>query len=255
MKKKSFIIVFLSILILTSCSPKPAPEPVPTITQQPTMTVTIALIITNTPVPTETEIPITFVSLASPYAENCGDGIPRIWSNDSFNGPFTADGFDDHHGHVDIDPPENCIIDGMKDGFVAPASGTIKKYILSGDGTDPHTYGYKLLFPEKTYPEGILSALEFAGIEYPDVNKITEMALDFGHVYIPNEGYIEKGQKIGEVLRFDSNQIKIGYQVVLLYDDLGYMFSPTLFTQDIPNWKCTSNSPYDCEPEQFDYAK
>jgi len=275
MKTKTLLTALLAIS-LVSCAPVTAPAPtetsfpkatltpvppsattIPTSTPTATLTPvppTAAAIPTSTSRPTKTPIPIVYVTLGSPFAADCGDGIPMIWSNDSFNGPFKQ-AFDDHHGHVDILPPKGCDLAGVKGGFLAPATGTITKYIISGNGTEPHTYGYHLSLPKGTYIEGVLEALKFSGIETPDLNKVSDIKLNIGHVHIPVEGKVEKGQSIGELLPGPWYPgIKIGYQVSLMYGRTEYMFSPTLFKQDGPTWICYPNSPYDCQPEPLDYA-
>lgn len=250
-------LAIILVIFLVSCAPMVNPSH----TETPIATATITPIPptatntpTSTPNPTKTPIPITYVTLGSPFAADCGDGIPRIWSNDSFNGKFKQ-AFDDHHGHVDIHPPKGCNIGNVKGAFFAPATGTVSKYIISGNGTAPHTYGYHLFLPDNTYIEGTLEALKFSGISNPDLKKVSEIRLDFGHINIPVEGKVEKGQSIGELLPGPWNpSVKIGYQVVLMYAGSEYMFSPTLFKQDGAEWVCYPNSPYDCEPEPNDYA-
>jgi hypothetical protein len=253
--KRTLAIIF--VIFLASCAPMV--NPVPTETMIPTATITpIPPTITNTPTstpkPTKTPIPIIYVTLGSPFASDCGDGIPRIWSNDSFNGVFKQ-AFDGHHGHVDVHPPKGCNIGNVKGAFYAPATGVITKYIISGSGTEPHSYGYHLSIPKNTYIEGTLEALKFSGVEKPDINKVSNVMLHFGHVNIPVEGNVEKGQSIGELLPGPWNpSVKIGYQVTFTYAEKEYMFSPTLFKQDGVKWVCYPNSPYDCEPEPNDYA-
>ena len=90
------------LLFLFACTPSPQP----TLTPQPTFTSTPSA--TPQPTLTPTPSPI-WVTLGSPFASDCGDGIPRIWSNDSFNGPWKDDSIDEYHGHVDIFVPKGVI--------------------------------------------------------------------------------------------------------------------------------------------------
>ena len=190
----------------------------------------------QTAAPTATPIPITYVTLGSPFAADCGDGIPRIWSNDSFDGLFDITKADDHHGHVDIFPPEGC--DPGKYSnllFIAPASGTGTEYDYGGPG-----YGYHLLLPAHVYPQGIEQALQFSGIDLNSVS-ISSVILDFGHLTMTiKEGEIQKGERIGNLalLPYNGQSYKIAYQVFIVINGKEYSFSPTLFSQDGSAWVC-----------------
>ena len=89
------------------------------------------------------------------------------------------------------------------------------------------------------------------------MSKISEIIIDIGHVMVPKEGNVNKGDSIGDLVELPpeiSHRYKIGYQVFVTYDGVGYALSPTLFQQDGPEWVCVVGSPYDCEPEPYDYA-
>ncbi len=231
-------LIILTFIFLSACSTPPIPAP--TQTPQPTQTPTIQ--------PPATPISIQYVTLGSPFAPDCGDGIPRIWSNDSFNGQFKENGFSDNHGHVDIMPPNGCEVEKLKGEFIAPASGAIQKYD-NGDGT----FGFQLYLPSNYLINGIENALIFSGQNNIEINQIRDLHIDFGHVEITNTQAV-KGQSAGEVLYEKWNpHYKIAYQIIFYYKNKEYMFSPTLFEQDV-EWVCYPKSPYDCTPESNDYA-
>jgi len=94
MKKITLVVSVFIFTLLVGCSSINSTE-LPTLTiqpptQTPTITPTSTPRPTNTPIPTPTPV---YVTLGSPFASDCGDGVPVIWSNDSFNGKFRADGF------------------------------------------------------------------------------------------------------------------------------------------------------------------
>ena len=221
-------------------------------TIEPTATISPELTTTNSPAERASPIPtpINFVTLGSPFAKDCGDGVVRIFSNDSFNAPGLDHQFDDQHGHVDLYVPLGCNVNNMEGEVISPASGT-----LYGDGNS-----YQLFLPYGTLIKGVESALIFSGEENIDLNKITKIRLDFGHIE-PFVGtatvglleQLEKGQPFADVVPYDDQQ-KIAYQIWVDYDGDTFMFSPTLFEQDGPEWTCVIGSKYDCLPEPHDYV-
>lgn len=186
--------------------------------------------------------PSLYVTLGPPFARDCGDGIPRIWGNRSFNGPTRLDLVDEHHGHVDIFVPEGCNIYSYTGELIAPVSGVLRHY----------EHGSSLILPEGVYIAGIQDALMFIGIDDFDLSEITHMKMDIGHVQTI-EGSVRKGQSIGEVIEA-AYHYKIGYQITFLFRDQEYMFTPTLFRNDPPfPWPCVAQQPDDCEPKPYDY--
>jgi hypothetical protein len=186
--------------------------------------------------------PSLYATLGPPFARDCGDGIPRIWSNDSFNGPTRLDLVDDHHGHVDIFVPEGCNIYSYTGELIAPVSGVLRHY----------EHGSSLILPEGIYIAGIQDALMFIGIDDFDLSEIAHMKMDIGHVQTI-EGSVRKGQSIGEVIEA-AYHYKIGYQITVWFRDQEYMFTPTLFRNDPPfPWPCVAQRPDDCEPKPYDY--
>jgi hypothetical protein len=258
-KVKRFKQSLLVLTLLVSCT---APTPSATLTPEPSYTPTKIFVPSNSPIPTFTPsmtltmtptntpepTPVSYVILGSPFPADCGDGVPRIWSNDSFNGPFDISRADDRHGHVDIFPPDGCNPAAVTGELIAAATGVGSTY---GDGL-----GYRLVLPRNVFPLGIEEALEFAGYEKLDLSKISKIILDFGHVAVKN-GPVEKGNSIGELVGLPSwmsHRYKIGYQIFIWYEGDEIALSPTLFEQDGPEWTCVQWSPYDCEPEPQDYA-
>lgn len=238
--------------ITATYTPTATPEPTPTYT--PTATATPKPTATYTPEPTATATekptatPLIMYSLGLPFAVECGDGVPRIWSNDSFNGPFKSDGFDDLHGHVDIYVPYGCNVNDFSGEVLAPVSGTLKPY---SDGN-----GYHLFLPDAVYIEGIEDALKFSGVDNPNLSKIRGIWINFGHLKSISDRPINvtKGQSIGDIVPYINGQQKLAYQISINYGGVEYMFTPTLFIQDGPNWICVQDSPFDCVPEALDYA-
>lgn len=225
---------------------------VPTIL--PTSTPTVAPVPTHTPTATATptEEPIQYVTLGSPFAFDCGDGIPRIWSNDAYNSVWKPGCNDDHHGHVDLFVPNDCEVNSFQGEIISPIDGNIKKYKFDGD------WGYHLFLTKGTLISGIEDSIKFAGFENPNLNLISQIYLDFGHVNFV-EGYVDKGESIGDVIPYQNSptapvQYKIAYKVVVIYMGQELSFSPTLFLQENEIWPCVLGSPYDCASEQFDYS-
>jgi len=192
-----------------------------------------------------------FITIGSPFPPEWG--TPQIWSNDSFNGPLNFNAFDMHHGHVDIAVPKGSPFDGY---YLDKHSGDVRSPVAGTVYT--YQYGIKLVLPNKTYPVGILEALNFAGIPNPSLNKISEIEFDIGHVKNPKTGDVEKGEVIGEIeplgFNYENRQYASGvaFQVIVYYGSKEYMFTPTLFGLD-NQWECFPYSRFDCEPEPLDY--
>jgi hypothetical protein len=248
---KKYLIPIFCIFLLTACTSAaraPTATSAPTSTHAPTETPQS----TNTPVPEPT-----FVKLGSPISSSCGDGVLRILDNGSFNGPFKVDGFDQFHGHMDILVPDSCDYKNIQREFLAPASGKISKYTFPEPDFGPNEtdYGYHLLIPANTYIVGIENALIFSGIQNPDLSKIHNIVLDFGHISVI-EGTVQKGQSIGEIRGTPGfpPENKFAWQVGFEYDGIGYMFSPTLFEIEGPEWICAGLDVRKCEPKPNNYA-
>ncbi len=243
--KPSLIFSLCSILFLFACTTNI--EPTPTSTSAPTLTLTT----TPKPIPIPTSTPV-WVTLGSPFAADCGDGIPRIWSNDSFNGSALNVPSDEHHGHVDIFAPLGCNIDDYEGEVFAPISGTLIDCSIEGH---PNVY---CLYPDTFYINGIIEAFNFAGINNPRINLISEVRINIGHLNsfidgVNNGVHVEKGQSIGDVVWVGNHQ-KIAYQTYAIYNGTDYALSPTLYVQE-SEWICVPNSPYDCIAESQDYIE
>jgi len=239
---KKCLIIFLVLIVLPACTPPTetlATQTTEMWTPTPELTETLELTATIKPSPT----PV-WVTLGSPFAADCGDGIPRIWSNDSYNGLIPSDydsKMDEHHGHVDIMIPDGC--SGSTQGLViAPVSGELIKY-----GNTYHLY-----VEPKTYLQGIEEAFDFIGISKITLSNIHEIYLNLAHFDNFIEGNVYKGQPIGTLVK-EHGHWKISYQVAVVYESNIYIFSPSIFSQDT-QMICYPNSPYDCEPEPNDYA-
>jgi len=243
MKWFSSFLIVLFLIGISACTsgitPSATNTPQPSNTSQPTTTPTIK--------PSPTPTLIQYVTLGSPFASDCGDGIPRIWSNDSFNGPF-KNAFDDHHGHVDIFVPKGCNVNDFSGEVKSSVSGFMEIY---GEGL-----GYMITLPSGIYIKGIENAMEYAGIDKPDLSLISKIDIAYGHIksFSNIDHEIVKGESIGDIVPCCKQQ-KLGYQIQIYYDGVEYMFSPTLFEQDDPKWICVPNSPYDCIAEPQDYIK
>ncbi len=221
----------------STATPTPTTTPTATNTPRPT----------NTRVPTSTLVPIVYVTLGSPFAADCGDGIPRIWSNNSPNGLWNMINPDETHGHVNIFAPDKCDPSVYPGEVVAPISGMLQQ------GDKPDVY---LLYPDSNvHLLGVEGVLERAGIQSPSLNNIRSWYLNLGHLYSDRVGKrVEKGQKVGDLV-MAALHWKIAYQIVIKYGNLSLAFSPTVLVIDPPNWPCVPNSPRDCLAEFQDYNK
>jgi hypothetical protein len=210
------------------------------------------------------------VTLGSPFASDCGDGIPRIWSNDAFNFTWYPNCNDDHHGHVDWNVPSGCDVNSYTGDVVSPVNGYLSPY--NDDKGKP--LGVQIILDNNEYPLGVLDALRFAGVDNPSLKNITEVNIDFGHIRLTTSGHVNKGQTIAEIVPAISPNgmqvfYKLAYKVNVEYTGYGGIpFSPTLFPNELPdgtllqpmldgtstNWICVPGSYYDCVPEAKDYA-
>jgi hypothetical protein len=194
--------------------------------------------------------------------------VPRIWGNDTYNAPWYPGCQDDHHGHSDWFAPNGCDVNAYQGEIVAPISGTLEPYYDNGEFIGVH-----LWFDENLYPEGIIKALQYAGIENPSLEKIYNIRVDIGHIVLTSSGHVNMGDPIGEVDPFQNRpgasiQNKISHKVLVDYHGQEYALSATLFPTLVSNgtilqpmldgtstnWTCVAGSPYDCVPEVKDYA-
>lgn len=239
---------------MPACTPDSS-IPTPTTTRSLTFIPTIMLKPSATPTPFSI-----FMTIGSPFPSEWGN--PRIWSNDSFNGPADFTRVDDHHGHMDVAVPQGYeIADGFDiDGYIgdviAPIDGCVSIYKVGKNEKGVQNYGLHLVLKENTYIEGIENSLIYAGIENPELKNISNMRIDLGHVKEIKEGCFKKGEVIAEIEPFNPyrGQTKLGFTIWVYYKGIEYGFTPTLFSIDDPPWICYKNSPYDCEPEPHDYA-
>jgi hypothetical protein len=254
MKRTFRIIMSIVLLFLCTCCGESNATEIPTLPDIPLPTPIFTTAPSPTPRPTNTSIPTpasVFIPLGSPFAYDCGDGVPRIWSNHSLNG-----GGDHPPGHVDFFVPKNCNIFSYDSEFTSPITGTLVRL---------RDYTYKIHFPDGVYPIGLIEALEFTGVSNPDLSKVENLRLNLGHIEIPESFLnrtVEKGQNIGNVVVAMGHH-KIAYQIGLTYQGVPYWLSPTLFPNFLSdgtilepmldgtstNWICISNSPYTCIPE------
>lgn len=246
--KRIFLLSVFLIYVFSACSSNisnsttSTQPPTITLTKEPTLSPTLTLLPT----------PIIYETIGSPFASDCGDGIPRIWSNDSFNGPARDVPSDEHHGHVDIFVPKGCDINNYKGEVIAPLSGNL---IVGDIPGHPNVY---LLYPDTFYINGLKEALMFIGISNPNISKVTEIRLNMGHFHssindIETGIYVKKGQKIGDVVP-EGNHWKLAYQIYVISEGIDYAISPTLFNLD-KQWPCVPGSRYDCVATKHDYIK
>jgi|GEM_PF-3596830 len=219
------------------------PSPTATNTLEPSVTPSPTATPTRTPKPTLTPLPPRYL-LGSPFGD-CGDGIARIWSNDSYNGLVPVDydsRMDQHHGHVDIMRPVGC------DSIIvyAPADGILLKVGNNNYDLILDIGLYLNMNPDNPYEfSRVISSILLSG-------KSNQIVLKLAHfsATIP-DGHVTRGQEIGELV-MEQEHWKIAYQITTTGN--GYQtWSPTLFM-----WNqqpiCVNGSPYDCIPELKDYA-
>lgn len=202
----------------------------------------------NSPRPTATPQD-QFVTLGSPFAPDCGDGVPRVWSNDSPNGRWDRIVPDEHHGHVDLFVPDGCNADLYHREVIAPISGTL----VQGDKSDVF-----FLRPDpKTYINEMEDVLRRGGIENPSVERIYDWYLNIGHLSLDMVGKrLERGEPFADVV-YAYEHWKIAFQIVVFYEGNGELiplaFSPTVFGHS--NWPCVPGSRFDCVAVYQDYNR
>ena len=248
--KRTLAIIF--VIFFVSCAP--IVKPAPTETMIPTATITpIPPTTTNTPTstpkPTKTPIPIIYVTLGSPFAADCGDGIPIIRANASFNGIDKPECADPEHGHSDVWVPNGCNVNSYDGEVIAPAEGNLVA----------HT-GYSTFWlPENVFPVGIESALEFAGVKNLDITKIESVRLELGHIEPIRTGHFSQGESIGNIIPINPSghriQTMLAYWVGVVYNGKGYALSPSLFLPSDIKWLCADGITLagQCEPISNNY--
>lgn len=252
--KKLLTILFAIFLI--SCAPATksvltkTPLPISTVTPAPPTTTHTP---TSTPKPTKTPIPITYVTLGSIFATDCGDGQPRVLFDNAFNGKFRGmQDFTESTGHVDLIPPTECNAVSYNGEIIAPVDGTIT----------PNNTAYFITLPPNTYLLGIEKVFANAGISDFSLQKISYIALNIAH-FAPLSllGHsVKKGQIIGDIApdTGHANPIKLAFQINIGYSGAEYMFSPTRFLEAANQqpWLCiTVDPPYACKPMYNNYPK
>jgi hypothetical protein len=268
--KKIALLVSL-VFLLTACQTNtPAPTPRVTLSLTATLTPSFTITPTLTASPTNTLTPTpapVFITLGSPFASDFGDGIPRIWSNDAYNAQYFPNCNDDHHGHVDWFVPFGAYPESYSGEVIAPLSGLVTTY----NDNQGNFLGINLTLDKGIYPEGIIDALKFAGIDDPHLAMIDRISLNMGHVKNVSVGYVQKGDSFADVnpmIRGANIHNKIAYKVVVIYNNKEIPFGPSLFPTQLSdgtilrpmlnnnpeNWICVQGSPYDCVPEVKDYA-
>jgi hypothetical protein len=226
------------LLVITGCSnPNVAAtlDVTVTSTQSPTPTLILTIIPTETPIPTQaqtvTPSPI-YVSLGSPFASDCGDGVPVIWAMNSYNAPdpgkvATSGG----RGHSDLLPPYGCNPSSYDGEIIMTNDGTLSLH--QNRGAEGNTYD--LALPRNTYLLGTLDALEFAGVKNPELHKINSIFIRIGHI-VATPGSYSKGEKIGDIV-YDTtvpkNPEKLAFEIRIKYNGIVYMLSPLLFISDV----------------------
>ncbi len=112
---------------------------------------------------------------------------------------------------------------------IAPVSGFIKTY----NDDQGELLGIHLFLDRMTYPEGIQDALLFAGIDSLNLNKISDVYLDIGHLKNVKTGRVKKGDSIADVK--PSMHFKIGYKIAVVYAGKEYALSPSNFPIELSN--------------------
>jgi hypothetical protein len=205
---------------------------------------------TRTPRSTVTPISIIYVELLSPFASDCGNGIPIIRANASFNGlDRYPECIDPEHGHSDFWVPIGCDVNLYDGEVIAPIEGDLV--------SQP---GYSTFWlPRNILPVGIERALEFAGIENPDISKIESIRLELGHFEPLRTGHFEQGEPMGNIIPVNPSgrliQTMLAYWVGVVYNGKGYALSPALFLQHKTDWICIDGItlPGQCEPISNNY--
>ncbi|MFC1879343.1 hypothetical protein ACFLZW_05465, partial [Chloroflexota bacterium] len=209
------------------------------------------------------------VTALSPFAGDCGNGIIRVWSDDSFNAKdLIGECVTDRNGHVDLWVPDGCSYSSY-DGqlIVAMFDGHITTYEY-----EPGEFGISLLLPPNYFPEGILEVLEWIGFSNPNLENIERIQIDIGHTENIFQGQVRQGQPIADLKPMSAGSVthyKIGVQYLVNYkhnDVLYYLiFSPTTLPtisynsvlapmiDGIQHWPIIPGTFYDTVPERSDY--
>jgi hypothetical protein len=266
--KKSIQSVFLAfvflMVLLSGCAPASTPVPPtftpslipPTFTPEPTATATATA--TAVPATATAASPYTYVDIGSPYAKDCGDGIPIMTCDISFNGIDYGNRYGHYYGHVDISPPIGCDINSYKGEIVASVPG-----ILSGNKSG----SYDLKMPKYILINGMDKVLAEVGVTDFNPDMVDFASLDIGHVKLlrdlPKGGSLDQGRSIGDLVpTYGDKGLKgtvFAMQVYIRYDQRTYIFSPSMFliATGKPPWECVSDpqrpDPRDCELEYNHY--
>ncbi len=243
-------------MFLVSCAPivnsTPTELSLPSETVTPTVTPLLPTLTntpTSTPKPTKTPVPIIYVTLSSPFATDCGDGIPIIRANAAFNGIDKSECIDPEHGHSDVWTPNRCNVNSYDGEVIAPAEGDLS--------SNPGGYTFRL--SKNIIPFGIEHALEFAGVKNPDISKIESVRLELGHLEPLRTGHFNQGESIGNIIPVNPSghriQTMLAYWVGVVYNGKGYALSPTLFLPDDIKWLCVNGITLSgqCEPISNNY--
>ena len=236
------ILAILFVVFLVSCAPMV--NPAPTETMIPTATITpnpptSTNTPTSTPKPTKTPIPIIYVSLGSPYATDCGDGIPRVLFDNEFNGIEKSELIDSRHGHVDLYPPMGCDIYSYSGEIIAPVSGKF----LKDTQNSPSFFIY---LPQYTLIDGIDKVLENSGVSNFSPNLVENIRINISHFAplpdLQNNSFVMQGQVIGDLEpeTGNKNPIKFAFHIQILYNGTSYSYSPTMFLKETGEkaWEC-----------------
>lgn len=230
--------VLSSFLIISTCSTPPAPAAMQT--PQPTQIPTIR--------PSATPISIQYVTLGSPFAPGCGDGIPVIWAMNSFNGP-EGKVIPGGAGHSDILAPTGCDLSKFVGEIVMPIKGSIRLYKKDDGGNH-----YNISLEPGSYLSGTIESLKFAGINNPVLEKVESILIRIGHVDVMT-GTFEKGTVIGDMVydpTVPKNPYKVAWEIRVNYSGKQYNLSPILFKNET-SYTCppVNNG---CEPIPLFYS-
>jgi hypothetical protein len=251
--KKSIQSVFLAFVFLTvlssGCAPDSTPVPPtftpspipPTFTPEPTATIVPATATVVPPTPTPLS-PYTYVDFGSPYAKDCGDGIPRMGVDWAFNGIDYGNRYGGINGHVDIVPPKGCDVYSFEGDQIAPVPGTFSGYKNDTEGL------LKLTMPKYTLINGMDKVLAHVGVTDFNPEKVDQIWISYGHLKLlrdlPKGAAVEQGQPIGDVQKSTGGPLtntKVSLHVLIrYYPGTTYVFSPSMFFKETgrPTWPC-----------------
>ena len=246
MKIKNILMV-LPVFFVTSCISTPIVDPlesaIPSSTFTASINPTVTLILISTQSPTETPIPIAYVTLASPFAADCGDGVPRVVVDNEFNGVEKAELINSFYGHMDLYPPVGCDIYSYDGEIIAPVSGEFFK--------DPQdSPSFFIALPQYTLITGTDKVLENSGVSDFSSNLVERTVINISH-YTPlpglqNNAFVTQGQVIGnlEPEIGNRNPIKFAMHIQILYNGVGYSYSPSMFLKETGEkpWECIGES-------------